>query len=97
MEPLIAHIREHLAAMTPEARGLYPTSLQELRQGCINAKVPGSDASLQRHMFGLLTYVQRSNTGQAGAGRRHIAGRWQLKLESAHSRHDVHIHRVPSE
>ena len=94
LEPLIAHMREQLAAMTPDASGLYPTSLQKLRQGCVNTKVPGAEASLQRHMFALLTLVQRSNTGPAGACGAPMAGRTRLKLESVHSSHDVHIHRV---
>ena len=94
LEPLIAHIREQLAAMTPDANGLYSMSLQELRQGYVNAKVSGSEASLQRHMFALLTLAQRCNTGPAGACGAPMTGRWQLKLESVRGSHDVHIRRV---
>ena len=94
LEPLIGYMRDQLAGMPPDTDGLYPTSLLKLQQGSINAHVPGSEASQHRHMFALLTLVQRSNTGSAGAAILPIAGRWQLKLESAHSSKDVHIRRV---
>ena len=94
LEPLIAYMRDQLAAMPPDTSGLFPTSLSKLRQGCINAQVPGSEATQQRHMSALLTVVQRSNTGSSGAAILPLAGGWQLKLEPAHGSKDVRIRRV---
>lgn len=87
-------MRDQLAAMPPNTSGLYLTSLLKLQQGSINGYVPGSEASQHMHMSALLPLVQRSNTGSAGAAILPIAGRWQLKLESAHGSTDVHIRRV---
>jgi len=95
LEPLIAYMRDHLAEIAPDMTGLYPTSLLKLHQGSISAQVPGSEASKQRHLYGLLTFVQRCNMGTAGANALPMEGKWQLKLESVHNSQDVLIRRIP--
>ena len=43
----MACLRRQLAGAVPDKAGIYPVSLQGLRQGCIAARVPGADAPLQ--------------------------------------------------
>ena len=43
----MACLRGQLAGAVPDGAGIYPVSLQGLRQGCIAARVPGADAPLQ--------------------------------------------------
>ena len=95
LEPLIAYMRDQLAEISPDMTGLYPTSLLKLRQGSISAQVPGSEASKQRHLYALLTLVQRCNMGTAGASALFMEGKWQLTLKSVHNSQDVLICRIP--
>ena len=43
----MACMRGQLAGTVPDKEGIYPITLQGLRQGCVAAKVPGADAPIQ--------------------------------------------------
>ena len=47
LEPLISCMADQLSSAAPYEAGTYPITLKQLCQRCIDAEVPGSDASLQ--------------------------------------------------
>ena len=49
----MAYFRGQLAGAVSDGAGIYPVSLQGLRQGCIAARLPGADTPLQvsQHLY----------------------------------------------